>query len=153
MSKLLLRQSGPKAATLHKNQNRRRREATHPNLRFIFAPQTDTMPSVRLALPARSMAKPEIELRAGRLRWRRSLVRGMAIAFPENRVSCPSTSLVRDEEACLAVRVEGPVVRDSPNTHRRPLLSRVRSVAAIRTFQGAAARRRFVLDKKVNALD
>jgi hypothetical protein len=81
------------------------------------------------------------------------VVCGLAIAFPENRVSRPSTSLVRDEEACLAVRVEEPVVRDSSKTHRRPLLSRVRSVAATRIFHGAAARRRFVLDKKVNALD
>jgi hypothetical protein len=77
----------------------------------------------------------------------------MAIAFPENRASSPSTSLVRDDEACLAVRVEGPVVRDSLKTYRCPLLSRIRSVAATRTSQGAAARRRFVLDKKVNALD
>jgi len=109
--------------------------------------------SVRLALLARSRAKPESELRAGGLRWRSSVVGGMAIAFPENRVSRPSTSLVRDDEACLAVRVERPVVRDSLETYRRPMLSRVRSVAATRTSQGAAARRRFVLDKKLNALD
>jgi hypothetical protein len=77
----------------------------------------------------------------------------MAIAIPENRVSSPSSSLVWDEEACLAVRVKGPVVRDSPRAHRRPMLSRVWSVAATRISQGAVARRRFVVDKKVNVLD
>jgi hypothetical protein len=49
------------------------------------------------------MAKPESELRAGGLRWRSSVVDGIPIGIPGNRVRSPSTSLVRDEEACLAL--------------------------------------------------
>ena len=48
--------------------------------------------------------------------------------------------------------MEGPVLGDSPDTAEGPLLSRVRSVAAIENQKGRRGRRD-VLDKKLTALD